>query len=109
MFKYILILSIVLTAAVSNAQTSAAISSATSEVVVNAYPNPAINNLTVSATGISESFVVRLTDVLGKVVFEEVSSGTKKIDVSDYKNGVYLVSIFNEGDLIQTKRIVIKH
>ena len=31
------------------------------------------------------------------------------VDVSSFKNGVYLVYVYNKGDLVQTKRIVIKH
>jgi len=80
------------------------------EVSISVYPNPVANNLVIAANGIGSSFDVKMTDVLGKVVLNESSNQAKKVlDVSDFKNGVYLVSVFNKGELIQTRRVVIKH
>jgi hypothetical protein len=70
-------------------------------------PNPADNFLTVSLNSNTDA-VLRLFDVLGKAVFEEKISGSKKISIEDFKNGVYIVSISSNGSL-STKRIVIKH
>jgi hypothetical protein len=77
-------------------------------VSVSAYPNPANSQLTIATTGL-ESAQIRITDVLGKLVYEETTSSTKKIDVSDFKNGVYLVTVLEKGKAIQTKRVVVKH
>lgn len=79
------------------------------EVSVSVYPNPVSNTLTVNTTGIDGSYDIKMVDVLGKVVFEDSGISTKKIDVSDFKNGVYLVSIFDKEKQILTKRIVVKH
>lgn len=80
------------------------------EVSIAVYPNPVANNLVIAANGLDGAFDVKMTDVLGKVVLNESSSQAKKVlDVSDFKNGVYLVSVFNKGELIQTRRIVVKH
>jgi hypothetical protein len=75
---------------------------------MTAYPNPANNALTVNTTG-TENVVLKITDVLGKVVYYDEVGAIKKLDVSDYKSGVYLVSVYNEGVLVQTRRVVIKH
>jgi hypothetical protein len=76
---------------------------------MTAYPNPANGVLTVSATGL-EDYQIRMTDVLGKVVYDETASAPKKsIDVSDFKNGVYLVTVIEKGSVIQTRRVVVKH
>lgn len=80
------------------------------ELGMTAYPNPVNNILTVNTTGVDDGSVsLRITDVLGKVVYNDEVGTIKKIDVNDFKNGVYLVSVFDKGNLIQTRRIVVKH
>jgi hypothetical protein len=79
------------------------------ELDMNAFPNPASNQLTINTTGIDGNVELRITDVLGKVVYDETVGTTKKLDVSSFKNGVYLVTVLDKGKLIKTKRVVIKH
>ena len=63
-----------------------------------------------TAQGLDGTFDVKMTDVLGKVVYSESVTGTsKKVDVSDFKNGVYLVTIIEKGTTVQTRRLVVKH
>ncbi len=76
---------------------------------MTAYPNPANNVVTVNTTGVDGEVEVKITDILGKVVYNESVSAVKKIDVSDYKNGVYLISVSENGKAIRTRRIVVKH
>jgi len=76
---------------------------------MTAYPNPANNYLTIATTGTDGNCVVRITDVLGKVVYSDEMGATKKLDVSEFKNGVYLVTVTEKGQLVQTRRIVVKH
>lgn len=80
------------------------------EISASIYPNPANSWLTIAAQGLDGSYDVKMTDVLGKVVYNESVVGTtKKVDVSDFKNGVYLVTITEKGTAVQTRRIVVKH
>jgi len=80
------------------------------EISMSIYPNPASSVLNISAQGLDGNYDVRMTDVLGKVVYNETVVGSsKKVDVSDFKNGVYLVTITEKGTAIQTRRIVVKH
>lgn len=79
------------------------------EIGVSIYPNPVSNVLTVNATGVEGSVELKMVDVLGKVVLAESGAPLNKVDVSNFKNGVYLVHVYNKGSLIQTKRIVVKH
>lgn len=77
---------------------------------LSVYPNPVNSTLTVATAGMNGSLDVRVTDVLGKVVFKEsFASGTKTIDVSDFKNGVYLVTVLENGSIVQTRRVVVRH
>lgn len=74
---------------------------------INVYPNPSTNFIAISGVEDLTNVNVRITDVLGKVVLNEAYSG--KIDVADFKNGVYLVTVFSNGQMIQTRRVVVKH
>lgn len=80
------------------------------EVVgMTAYPNPANNFITINTNGLSDHYTVRITDVLGKVVYTDEAGPVKKIDTGDFKNGVYLISVMEKGVTIQTRRVVVKH
>ncbi len=77
-------------------------------VTFNAYPNPADDILTLSVQGSSEN-TVKLVDVLGNVVMEDKLNTTKKIDVREFKNGVYILTVYSNGALLQTRRVVVRH
>lgn len=77
-------------------------------VSFNAYPNPADDVINLSVSGGSDN-AFKLVDVLGKVVLEEKMGAAKKLDVSAFKNGVYILSVYSGGSLIQTRRIVVRH
>lgn len=76
---------------------------------ISVYPNPASTVLTIAGATADNVMEVHITDVLGKTVCSETVTGTKKLDVSEYKNGVYLVSINEKGSAVQTRRVVVKH
>jgi hypothetical protein len=73
-----------------------------------AYPNPADDILTLTVQGSSEN-TVKLVDVLGNVVLEDKLTSTKKIDMSEFKNGVYILTVYSSGALMQTRRVVVRH
>ncbi|MBI3238998.1 MAG: T9SS type A sorting domain-containing protein [Flavobacteriia bacterium] len=79
------------------------------QVGMTAYPNPASSMITVNTVGLSGDYSVRVTDVLGKVVYADEAGAIKKIDVSNFKNGVYLITVAEKGEAIQTRRVVVKH
>jgi hypothetical protein len=79
------------------------------QVGMTVYPNPASSMITVNTVGLSGDYSVRVTDVLGKVVYADEAGAIEKIDVSNFKNGVYLISVSENGEAIQTRRIVVKH
>lgn len=77
-------------------------------VTFSVYPNPADDLLTLSVQGSSEN-TVKIVDVLGNVVMEDKMNTTKKIDVRDLKNGVYILTVYANGTLLQTRRVVVRH
>lgn len=80
------------------------------EITMTIYPNPAISILNISAQGLHENYDVKMTDILGKVVYNDTVVGSsKKVDVSDFKNGVYLVTFLENGTVVQTRRVFIEN
>ncbi|MGV3631383.1 MAG: T9SS type A sorting domain-containing protein [Bacteroidota bacterium] len=76
--------------------------------VFSVFPNPVADYLNVNiSTGSADNYV-RISDVLGKVVYEEKISASKKINTEEFKNGVYVLSLTSNGTTY-TKRIVVKH
>lgn len=77
---------------------------------MSAYPNPVNGTLTVTSSGLNGGGELRITDVLGKVVYtDNAVNAINKVDVSSFKNGVYLVTILQKGEAVQTRRVVVKH
>lgn len=81
----------------------------TASVTFNAYPNPADDVINLAVQGTSGDNAVKLVDVLGNVVLEEKMGASKKLDVSSFRNGVYILSVYSGGALVQTRRIVVRH
>lgn len=79
------------------------------EVSVQIAPNPATNYISVLTKGISKGSI-KLVDVLGNVVYKDVISGTtKKIDVSEFGNGVYFVIIESPGEKTINRKLIVRH
>ena len=81
----------------------------TPELSVSIAPNPSNDYFVVSATG-SEAASIKVVDVLGNVVLsEEMTTASKKVNVSSFRNGVYFVIIESNEARPVTKRIVVRH
>lgn len=77
-------------------------------VSFNAYPNPANDVINLSVQGSTDNSM-KIIDVLGNVIVEEKFGTSKKLDVSQFKNGVYILTIYSNGKMVQTKRVVVRH
>ncbi len=70
----------------------------------NVYPNPANNFVTVSG---AENTIIEIRDITGKLMFtQEMVSTIEKINVSDFHNGIYVISMLNDKGT-SSKRLVI--
>jgi hypothetical protein len=77
--------------------------------VITLAPNPATEYITIS-TGIIDNATVQIMDVLGNIIYRDViTNGSKLIDVSDFKNGVYFVVIDPVGMKPTNRKLIIKH
>lgn len=79
-----------------------------------AYPNPAMNSVKIDYTlpsGVKSAAIV-INNMLGsevkKVELEE-KSGTARIQVADFLNGIYFYSLVADDKLVMTRKFVVKH
>ncbi|MDH7914177.1 T9SS type A sorting domain-containing protein [Winogradskyella sp. SYSU M77433] len=69
-------------------------------------PNPAKNKLNITLPSTDNDIKLEVFDVLGKRVYKGVLTRLESsINVSDWKNGVYLVRVTNDK-VTQTKRFI---
>jgi len=71
------------------------------------YPNPVSNNLTVDLGGFNGvNTTVKLYDSTSKLVFEQLSSSTLMIDVSDVAKGMYALELSTDKHILRRKVII---
>ena len=76
------------------------------------FPNPARNEVTVRFQRTAPSATLRIMDTLGRIVFERtLEEGVDQLNVDlghgQFENGLYLVSLFENGEM-QTKQLVVQ-
>lgn len=75
---------------------------------LNLYPNPANSVFVVEAKEMGNAAVV-VTDMQGKVVFNgNMNAGALSMNVADWSNGVYMVSVNGNSKNLNSK-IVVRH
>mgnify|MGYP001796530102 CR=1 FL=1 len=73
---------------------------------LNAYPNPAIDQVTISLPIIDENYNLQLLDLNGSVLRQQsISGGNQQFDLQGLPSGTYLLSA-QSGDKVYTKRIL---
>lgn len=69
------------------------------------YPNPFTSNFTIETNG--NKAQVQLTDVLGKIVYNETITGNKTVVNFDIPAGIYFITV-TQNDAATTKKIIKK-
>ena len=77
------------------------------ELSVGVQPNPATDNITVTANGVNTA-QVQIVDVLGNVILNSTVNGSKAINVSEYRNGIYFVTVSANGTRV-SRKVIIRH
>ena len=72
------------------------------------FPNPSNDKISINVDN-NEQGNLKIVDIIGNVVFEEEINSTSEINVSDFKNGIYFVSIETNGVLTQLEKLIVKH
>jgi uncharacterized repeat protein (TIGR01451 family) len=72
------------------------------------YPNPATNQVSISVQNSADAIAeIRLTDMLGKVVFQQKGTHTQTtIDLSGLSKGVYMLEVQTENKFSVVKKLV---
>ena len=81
------------------------------KLILSVFPNPAAEliNIEISnALQLNASF--QLYNIVGEVVVsKKVTEGLNKVAISNLPNGVYFYSILSNQNILETKKIVIRH
>lgn len=72
------------------------------------YPNPANENLIINIPNIDKGHL-KIVDLLGNTVLTETIDSNSKIDVSEFKNGIYFITVDAEGVKFANRKLVVKH
>lgn len=79
------------------------------DVILTVYPNPATDFINISLKGNNTDAFVKIYSALGTEVYSENIENFRKIDVSDFKNNVYIINVYSKDELIETARFVVRH
>lgn len=81
------------------------------DISFTSYPNPASDDFFIKFQGNEGiNFQLVIYNVLGEeVMSSSIVNGTNKINVAHLNNGVYFYSIVNNDDIIETKKLIVRH
>ena len=79
----------------------------TSEIDI--YPNPASNFLYINGIGDVHDMRLWISDMTGKLIFQKnISSALNQIDISDLKQGIYVLRLTSKDNLMGSKLVVMR-
>lgn len=78
------------------------------EPVLSVSPNPANDFVNINVANLDNA-TLKVVDVLGNVVLRENISGTKKIDLSEFRNGVYFITIDSSNAKPISRKLIVRH
>ena len=78
------------------------------DITLSVSPNPATENVSIQVSNF-ETGNLKIVDVLGNVVLNSSFNGSKILNVSDFKNGVYFIMISGDGMNAINRKLVVRH
>lgn len=79
-----------------------------STFIYSIYPNPASTCVYVNTQASGDAILLRVHNILGELTYENyLTDGGTIVYLDSMEEGVYFISFTKNGDLIETKRIVI--
>ena len=73
---------------------------------INVFPNPADNNLFISGINLenhSTSSVIKITNVLGDILFSKNINSQLELNISELPSGIYFIEIDHSGEIFRAK------
>ncbi|GAB5416868.1 MAG: hypothetical protein Crog4KO_17350 [Crocinitomicaceae bacterium] len=77
------------------------------KLTVGIQPNPATEYITIQIDGF-ESADVEIVDILGNIVMDSKITGQSTINVAEYRNGIYFVTVSASGTRV-SRKVVVRH
>lgn len=77
------------------------------DLELKVFPNPTPDYVTISSNLRIEGYY-KLSNIVGKIIVEgEIEDRSEKIDLLEYRTGVYIISIYNrKGKKLATRKII---
>ncbi len=72
------------------------------------FPNPSDEFVSIQMNN-ADKGLVKVIDLLGNVIYSESIITSSKINTSDFKNGVYFITIESEGLKLASRKLVVRH
>ena len=70
------------------------------------YPNPSNGSFTIEFDESLAIKEIRLTDLLGKIVFQQQTDNRTKIEITNLRNEIYILTIIDKNNLLINKKII---
>jgi hypothetical protein len=78
------------------------------DVTVSIVPNPASDYINITVNGM-ENGTLKMVDILGNIVYKDAIINSKSIATSNFKTGVYFVTIDAPGSKSISRKVIIRH
>jgi hypothetical protein len=72
------------------------------------YPNPSSDKINIVLNSLNVSNLLQLKDLTGKTIFEKQIDSDLQLDLTNLNEGIYLVHILSNNELLGIKRVVKK-
>ena len=72
------------------------------------FPNPSNDKVSIQLNN-NEIANLKIVDVLGNIIYKEEINSTSDINVSEFKNGIYFVTIETNGIQSQMEKLIVKY
>jgi hypothetical protein len=80
------------------------------KIQISVYPNPAINNVNITVQNETGNLKFTLFNVLGEAIINsKLYEGQNAVALDKLTNGVYFYTIYKDGAVLETKKLVVKH
>lgn len=72
------------------------------------FPNPSDDAVNVQLNN-SKNGTLKIIDLVGNIVYSEEIASASKVNVSEFKNGIYFVMIEADGIKLSSRKLVVRH
>lgn len=79
-------------------------------VYYSVYPNPVSTVLNIKATTNGNSVEVKVYNIMGELVAKDILvDGLNTLSVATLTDGIYFYSVVKNGEIIETKKLIVRH